>query len=89
VFLDRNGNGKKDAGEPVAADAVVRLGKGVGHPDDSGAFLLRHLPAGKNRLTVDPASLPPGMRPGAPIPLDLATEATVIEDLHVPVLPAE
>ena len=52
---------------------------------DSGV----NLPAGKNRLTVDPASLPPGMRPGAPIPLDLATEATVIEDLHVPVLPAE
>ena len=89
VFLDRNRNGKQDAGEPIVADAVVRLGKNAGRSDESGAFLLRHLPAGKNSLVVDAASLPPGMRPGAPIPINLANDAAVVEDLQVPVVPAE
>jgi hypothetical protein len=89
VFLDRNGNGKKDPGEPVVAGAKLRFGKSLGLSDETGAFLLRHLPAGKGGLSVDPASLPAGMRPGAPIPLNLGAEATVIEDLHVPVVPAE
>jgi len=88
VYLDSNGNGKRDAGEPVVADAVVRFGKAAGRTDETGAFLLRHLPAGKGTLSVDPASLGGGMRPGAPIPMTVSADASAIDELLIPVLPA-
>jgi hypothetical protein len=89
VFLDRNRNGKQDAGEPVVENVVVRLGKRAGRSDETGAFLLRHLPAGEGTLVVDPESLPAGLRPGAPIPVKLQNDSTVLDDLRVPVLPVD
>lgn len=89
MFLDRNGNGKKDADEPAVAGAVVRFGQAAGRSDETGAFLLRRLPAGKAELAVDPASLPPGARAGAPRAFQLGDDPTAVEDVHVPVLPAQ
>jgi hypothetical protein len=88
VFVDRNGNGKKDADEPVVEGAVVRFGEAAGRSDETGAFLLRHLPAARRELVVDPASLPSGLRPGSPRPFRLDEYPAAIEDVHVPVLPA-
>jgi len=88
VFLDRNGNGTKDADEPAVEGALVRIGQAAGRSDETGAFLLRRLPAGKGDLVVDPASLPPGARAGAPRAFLLGEDPTAIEDVHVPVLPA-
>ena len=89
VFVDRNGNGRKDADEPVVEGAVVRFGKAAGRSDETGAFLLRRLPAGKGELAVDPASLPPDLRAGAPRAFKLGEDPASVEDANVPVLPAE
>jgi hypothetical protein len=37
---------------------------------------------------VDPASLPAGMRAGAPRAFQIEADPTAIEDVYVPVLPA-
>lgn len=88
VFLDRNGNGKKDAGEPAVAGAVVRFDGRSGPSDETGAFLLRSVPAMTGNVTVDPATLPAGMKPGTPIELTIKSDPTALEDLHIAVVPA-
>jgi hypothetical protein len=87
VFIDRNRNGQKDADEPIVPGALVRFGEAFGPTDETGAFLLRRLPAGKGELVVDPASLPPGLRPGEPSARTLPNQAAAIEDVHLPVVP--
>ncbi len=88
VFLDRNGNGKKDVDEPAVAGALVRFGKVVGRSDETGSFLLRHLPAGRSELAVDPASLKPDTKAGAPRAIQLGAQPAALEDVNVPLSPA-
>ncbi|MBN2575221.1 MAG: hypothetical protein JXP73_11720 [Deltaproteobacteria bacterium] len=87
VFIDKNGNGQKDADEAVVPNAVVRFGEASGPTDETGAFLLRRLPAGKGQVVVDADSLPPGLRPGEPSAQSLPNQAAAIENVHLPVVP--
>jgi len=88
VFVDRNRSGKREADEPIVPSAVVHFGKAAGQTDETGAFLLRRLPAGAGELTVDPASLPAGLVPGAPVAKSLPNDAAALENVHLPVVPA-
>ncbi len=74
IWNDANGNGIQDAGEPGLAGVQVCIGvdlDGDGQPDvrmstttdADGAYLFDNLPAGSHTVCVDPATLPPGMRP--------------------------
>ena len=67
---------------------MVRFGKAAGRSDETGAFLLRRLPAGKGELVVDAASLPPDLRAVAPRAFKLGEDPAAVEDANVPVLPA-
>jgi hypothetical protein len=59
VFLDRNGNGRRDAGEPPVPGVRVLVGSGYATTDSSGIYhlwdLLAFDPVG---VAVDSASLP-------------------------------
>ena len=74
IWNDRNGNGVQDPGEPGIGGVTVTIGvdlNGDGTPDFTtsattdagGQYLFDHLPAGSHTLHVDPATLPPGIRP--------------------------
>ena len=51
VFVDLNGNGRADAGEPGAAGAVLKAGDFTGRADADGRFTL-HLPSGVVNLSI-------------------------------------
>jgi len=89
VFVDGNRNGRKDPGEPIVAGATVRAGAVSGPTDESGAFLLRRLPAGEHRLVVDELTLPAGLQAGAAVVWSLSRGAEAIEDVHLPVVPGQ
>lgn len=58
VFLDENGDGKLDAGEPLLPDVRIRAGFGSSVSDSSGRYRVWDLPAFEAVvLTVDSASL--------------------------------
>ena len=87
VFIDKNGNGEQDEGEPIVSGARVRFGHTSGQTDETGAFLLRRLPAGAGEISVDAASLPAGLRPGASVKKSLPNDASALEDVRLPVVP--
>ncbi|MCS6938969.1 MAG: SpaA isopeptide-forming pilin-related protein, partial [Roseiflexus sp.] len=71
VWLDRNGDGVQDAGEPGLSGVIVYLdlnNNGVRDPnepfdatDASGNYLINGLPAGTYTVRVDAATLPGGV----------------------------
>jgi uncharacterized repeat protein (TIGR01451 family)/fimbrial isopeptide formation D2 family protein len=71
VWLDRNGDGVQDAGEPGLSGVIVYLdlnGNGVRDADEpfdaadaSGNYLIDGLPAGMYTVRVDVATLPGGV----------------------------
>ncbi|NNK58695.1 MAG: isopeptide-forming domain-containing fimbrial protein [Desulfofustis sp.] len=74
LWVDGNGNGFFDAGETVLPGVSVTIGvdlNGDGTPDftettttdGSGQYLFTNLPAGSHTITIDPATLPSGLRP--------------------------
>lgn len=72
IWVDRNGNGHQDAGEPGLAGIQVALyvdDSGLGNftstvasatTDDNGGYLFTNLLSGRYVVAVDPASLPNG-----------------------------
>ena len=73
IWNDANRNGVMDGGESGLAGVQVTLGvdlNGDGTPDyhattvtgPDGTYRFEHLPAGRHTVSVDPATLPPGMR---------------------------
>gem|GEM_PF-5879188 len=72
VWNDLNRNGAQEAGEPGIAGVAVHLTGDFDHngsvdyavtasTDARGRYLFTHLPAGSYTLTLDPATLPPGL----------------------------
>jgi len=59
VFYDGNGDGKRQAGEPVARDVVVYLDKRyVATTDGDGRYRFEHITAGQHDLTLALEDLP-------------------------------
>ena len=96
AFVDRNLNGRRDAGEEPVPNAAFVLNGGGRHPartDERGAVLLSRLPTGRySDLSLDPAtledpqwkSMTPGVRvlprAGLVQPLDFPVAATADVD---------
>ncbi len=75
LWIDGNGNGTMDPGEQGLAGVQVCIGvdlDGDGQADyrattttgADGTYLFDNLPAGSHTVCVNPATLPPGIRPG-------------------------
>ncbi len=75
LWIDQNGNGMLDPGEAPLPGVEVCIGvdlDGDGLPDyrattitgSNGTYIFDNLPAGAHTLCVNPATLPPGIRPG-------------------------
>jgi uncharacterized repeat protein (TIGR01451 family) len=65
VFIDRNGNGKRDAGEEGVCGAAVFYEKGTyAVTDSSGLWSIPGVEEGRHILRVDPKSLPDSLSPG-------------------------
>ncbi|MFQ5888676.1 MAG: hypothetical protein ACE5JR_01350 [Gemmatimonadota bacterium] len=62
VFEDRNGNGRREPGEPPVSGALIRLGGEHEKTGADGRFVFAPND-GSSSLWVDPASLPPGRLP--------------------------
>lgn len=59
VFYDENGDGNRQAGEPVARDVVVYLDKRyVATTDSDGRYRFEHIAAGKHDLSLALEDLP-------------------------------
>ncbi len=59
VFLDRNVNGKRDAGEPAVSGVTVQVGTGVAHSDTDGRYRVWDLvPFVPLPVVIDSTSLP-------------------------------
>jgi hypothetical protein len=59
LFLDENGNGKREAGELGAANVTVLLdGRFSARTNAQGAFEFAYVAAGEHRLTVEADNLP-------------------------------
>ena len=59
VFLDRNGNGIRDANEPGVADIVVILdGLQAVRTDEAGAYKFEGVVDGRHQITVNADALP-------------------------------
>lgn len=67
VWVDEDGNGLQDEGEPGIPNVAVILKDGSGTPldtlttDAEGGYLFTDLPAGSYTVEVDPATLPNGL----------------------------
>jgi hypothetical protein len=68
VFEDADGNGTRDAGEPVMPGVLVRVGPQFGTSDASGRFVIWDLiPFEPTVLEVDPGTIgDPMLAPAAP-----------------------
>lgn len=72
VWIDENGNGMQDAGEPGLANVVVELYDssamlvGTALTDLNGNYLFSNVPPGDYWVQVDGASLPVGLFPTVP-----------------------
>ena len=73
VYLDRNDNGRQDAGEGVKL-AVLRLNASATCTDDSGLFRFYNLPPGKLVVRLDITKLSPDMTPGSPVEVTIQLE---------------
>ncbi len=74
LWNDIDGDGVQDPGEPGLPGVEITIGvdlDGDGTPDfttstttdASGGYIFDNLPAGSHGVSVDPATLPPGIRP--------------------------
>ena len=73
VFLDRDGNGRQDAGEPGVAGAVVADDRGLTRTDAAGQFRLETPDADDVVFVVNPRGTWPGGRWWAWLPGGQAT----------------
>ncbi len=75
VWVDLNGNGVQDVGEPGVADAEVWTDDGeIAITDADGRFSYRNLRPGQHGFRLDPASLPAEFAlAGSPATRDLVT----------------
>ncbi len=75
VFLDRDGDGVRDPGEPGFAGARIlvsgRNGELVLRSDETG-YAMGELPPGIYRLKLDTANLPPRYRPTTPTEVEVS-----------------
>jgi hypothetical protein len=82
VFYDGNGDGIRQAGEPVAKDVVVYLDKRyVATTDSDGRYRFEHIPAGEHDLTLalEDLPLPWGLLDDAPrqVNVEIRTDSEV------------
>ncbi len=63
VFIDRDGNGRYDADEDGLADTRVLISAGLSVvTDDEGRFYMSRLRAGFYAISVDPSTIPLGLK---------------------------
>ncbi|MGQ0645283.1 MAG: hypothetical protein ACT4O3_07300, partial [Elusimicrobiota bacterium] len=85
VFWDKNGDGRRDAGEPGVPGIVVTAGDRSSRTDAEGAFFL-DLPKARAELALDPKSLEPRWKtqaPPRPLQAD-GDEPFIRRDLDIP-----
>jgi hypothetical protein len=87
VFLDENGNGLLEEGEPPLANVQIRWNGRVVTSNEEGRYLFRHLPAGEVELRMDPNSLPPDHRPARKRTVLTLPAKPASIDLDLPVVP--
>jgi uncharacterized repeat protein (TIGR01451 family) len=101
IWSDVDGGGDQDAGEPGLPGVTVTLlrdGDGDGTfettigsdiTDADGLYLFEQLRPGRYRVTVDAGSLPVGVTPTTPVPVDrVLTGGQSVTDADVGYLPA-
>ena len=81
VYEDRNGNQRRDAGEPGVAGALVRRGSETSVADASGKYRVSGDPT--KPVTIDEASLPDGWTPSGPATGDLAVSLTTSAEVEL------
>jgi hypothetical protein len=85
VYEDRNGNQRRDAGEPGVAGALVRRGAEMSVADASGKYRVSGDPT--KPVTIDEASLPDGWTPSGKATGDLAVSLSTSAEVELVVAP--
>jgi hypothetical protein len=80
VFLDENGNGRRDPGEAPVEGATLQAGNRFAVTDAQGRYTLKALPPGLVEITIQRGTLPGGWRPPEPLPLHLDADPVTIRD---------
>jgi hypothetical protein len=81
VYEDRNGNQRRDAGEPGVGGALVRRGSETSVADASGKYRVSGDPT--KPVTIDEASLPDGWTPSGAASGDLAVSLSTSAEVEL------
>jgi hypothetical protein len=74
VYVDRNGNHRRDPGEGIAGAVLVLDDRATATAPD-GSFGFYNLPPGTHRLRIETDHLPPGLQAQIPTRVDLGLPA--------------
>jgi outer membrane usher protein len=83
LFLDRNGNGAWDRGEPALTGVRIRSGGQEGTTDGEGRFAILGVPAGTVEVRFAREDVPAGYELAAIPVVHLEAGADTIADLHL------
>jgi hypothetical protein len=82
VFIDGNGNGLLDPGEPGVPELILSLDRLLARTDEEGFYRFPPVYPGSYELNL--AELPPGLVPGIPLPLKISLEAGQVLVVDIP-----
>jgi hypothetical protein len=83
VFLDENGNGRRDPGEAPVEGVTLQAGNRFAVTDAQGRYTLKALPAGTVEISIRQGTIPENCRAPEPLNLHLNTEPVTIRDSDV------
>ncbi len=85
LFIDQNANGKRDAGEPGVAQALLTIDGQLARTDERGYFRFPPLAPGSYKIEI--SRMPVGFSPTATLPIAVTLGVNQIVTLEIPVRP--
>ena len=87
VFYDKDNNGVFSKEDKPLKDIIVECAGIQAKTTKKGKFVLKKLPAGKHRITIEDDSIPEGMSLSEEFPeVDIVNEPVTIRNIYFPVI---
>ncbi len=82
VFIDENGNGLLDPGEPGVPDLILAIDKVLARTNGEGFYRFPPLQPGRYKLNIE--RIPLGLVPRVPLPIEVTIEASRVLVVDIP-----